>query len=85
MSELAFQSEELPLEEWERAAARTDYMAGRVVPVERLIEGLRKHGHKVDGYIESALLLPLDQYRSVAEVHASLPDQPGGKIRRRAR
>ena len=83
MSELAFESAELGLSEAEKAGCRLDLRYIGAVPVSQLIAGLRKHGHKVDGFVEAARLLPLDQYYRVVEVYKSLPDRPRGKIRRK--
>lgn len=72
--ELAFQSDELDLEEWERAAANRQYqeirrgILGRMPTASDLIELIRKNG-PLSGYLESAWLLPLEEFWRVEEVH----------------
>lgn len=73
----AFQDETLELEEWERAAARALYHFSHVRPTaDRLIEVLDKYGHKVDGVLETALILDREDYDRVVEHYNTLPDEP---------
>lgn len=80
MAELAFQSEELELEEWQRAGARhlynliQDGMAGRPPTASELIRSIQKQGQD-SALLESALLLPLDEYRQVEEVYKKAPKE----------
>lgn len=83
MTELAFESEELDLNDAERACARSEYRQFGPANAAELIAGLRRNGHKTDGYVESALCLSLEDYRRVVEVHKSLPDPPRPMIRRK--
>lgn len=80
----AFQSEELNLEDWERAAARAQYLAfSNRLQADELIIAMQKHGHKVDGYLDSALCLPLADYRRVKTVYDALPEPDLPRTRRR--
>lgn len=83
MSQIAFKSDELELEDWERAAARAQFLWAGMSDPDALIQGLRQHGHKVDGYVESALTCTLDDYNRVKEVYDSLPEPDLPKTRRR--
>lgn len=82
---LAFQEDELDLDEAEKAAARQLYMTpGSVQPsASELIEKLRKDGRD-QAVLECALGLPLDEYRRVEEVFREV-DPPAGRQIRRSR
>lgn len=88
MADLAFQSDELDLEEWERAGARSMFMQiqngtlGRLPTASELIEKLRAEG-KDDSLLAAALLLTLPEYRRVADVLKEVEAPRGPKIRRR--
>jgi hypothetical protein len=82
MSELAFQTDELGLSDADKACCVHEYRMFGPQSADTLIQGLRRHGYKVDGYLESARLCPLEDYLRVEEVYKALPEQPRPKIRR---
>lgn len=83
MAEPAFESDELQLSEAEKVGARMMYAQFGPPSEEVLIKNLRRIGHKADGYLETALGLPLDAYKRVLEVYKSLPAPPQRSYRRR--
>lgn len=74
MSELAFESDALDLADWERAGARLQYeevqsgIMGSLPTAVDLIECIQRHG-PLAGYLESARLLPVEEYWRVEEIH----------------
>lgn len=80
MADVAFHNEELDLTEAQRVGAEYLYRqikAGRLgdMPTASgLIQSLRKFGPD-DAYLESALLLPTEEYERVAEVYDELRKQ----------
>jgi hypothetical protein len=76
MTDLAFQSDELDLTDAEKAQARHEYAQFGPVSADTLCCLLRDAGYRRDGVMESALLLPLEDYRVVEELYKSLPDNP---------
>lgn len=82
MEEPAFLSEELDLDENERIGAAHTAMTTGVPSKNALLETIRKEG-QVDGVLESALLLPLQDYRDIEEVWKAAPKPKLPKIRRR--
>lgn len=83
-TDLAFLSDELDLTEAERVGAANVYNSVGAASRAELMETIRRHG-KIDGIVESALLLPLADYYDVVAAwnDAPVPDKP--KIRRRKR
>lgn len=73
----------LDLSEFEKAAARYDYLNYGPPNASLLIECIEKNG-KIDGVLESARLLPLREYNRVKDIwdNAVEPDRP---IRRKKR
>lgn len=82
MSELTYESDEVELTEAERAGVRHDAQVCKQPTVRELLKCIRRNG-KVDGIVEAALGLPVEQYRRVEDAwkRAPVPDQP--KTRRR--
>lgn len=83
MTELAYQSDELGLDEADKASARNLYMTpGTMQPTaQELINILRTHGRD-QAVLEVALTLPLDEYRRVEEVYREVDPPTLPKIRR---
>lgn len=83
MTELAFQSDELDLNEVEKASARDLYRTPGVMQptAAELIGILRTHGRD-QAVLEVALTLPTEEYRRVEEVYREVDPPSGPKIRR---
>lgn len=83
MSELAYESDKVDLTEAERAGARHDAAVCEQPSVSELMKCIKRSG-KVDGIVEAALGLPVEQYERVRDAwkRAPAPDLP--KTRRRS-
>lgn len=71
----AYENEELDLTEDQRVGAEhmlrqtlAGKMGGRMPTAAELIESIRKHGPD-DAYLETALMLTMEEYEQVAEVY----------------
>lgn len=79
----AFLSDDLDLDEVDKACARYDYINFGPASSAELIECIHRNG-RIDGIIECALLLPLrDYYRVKAVWENAIPPEPIKKRRKK--
>jgi hypothetical protein len=82
MEEPAFLSDELDLEESDRIGAALDVAVSGQITKAELLETIEKSG-QIEGVMESALQLTLEEYREVEAAWKAAPVPKKSKIRRR--
>lgn len=82
MEEPAFLSDELDLDDDDRIGAAQTAMTTGVPSKNELLAAIEKHG-QVEGVLESALLLPLRDYRDIEAAWKAAPKPKLPKMRRR--
>lgn len=82
LDQIAFLCDDLGLDETQKACARYDYTHFGPIEAHQLIECVEKNG-KVDGIMESALLLPLREYLRVKEIWENAEEPYSPPKRRR--